>query len=503
MSNEIEFKEMSPSSFFQKNKQLCGFDNPIKSAYTSFRELFENSLDACEIAQVQPKIQTQINTMKDGMYSFIIIDNGLGVPPQHVANAFGKVFYGSKYELRQHRGELGMGGKMALLNSLVETDKPYRIVTATPDGQLIFAFTMGIDLLKNEPIVYNIDRKQNKTKWRGLGIQLYTKSNFPSAINRILTYLDFTTIVCPYITVTLTKDKELIFQHKATTNKIPVRPKVVSYHPHGVDLPILKALISSSKQNNLLKFLCTSFQRIGGETARKFLTYTNLTPETNPKKLNRQELLLLVEKLQSFDDFLSPDISCLSPITEEIFLNGIKMKFQPDFCVYSQRRGVHTGHPIIVECVIAIGGNIVTVVEKRLPEPYRFANKIPLLYDKGNCALYKVVRSIYPSAYKLSEGVKVAIFLNASSTHIPYKTVGKEYISPDYSEINNLIGNALKDALRKVKVYMSQRGRREYEAKKKSIFDIYLPLIAESLSPLAEKPVNELNDLLHSCLEGE
>ena len=49
-------KEISISAFFEKNRHLLGFDNPIKALATTVKELVDNSLDACEEMRVTPDI---------------------------------------------------------------------------------------------------------------------------------------------------------------------------------------------------------------------------------------------------------------------------------------------------------------------------------------------------------------------------------------------------------------------------------------------------------------
>ncbi|MCK5252011.1 MAG: hypothetical protein KAQ96_03645, partial [Thermoplasmata archaeon] len=43
-------KEISVSEFFERNKQLLGFDSPTRAVTTSVKEAVDNSLDACEEA---------------------------------------------------------------------------------------------------------------------------------------------------------------------------------------------------------------------------------------------------------------------------------------------------------------------------------------------------------------------------------------------------------------------------------------------------------------------
>lgn len=47
--------------------------------------------------------------------------------------------------------------------------------------------------------------------------------------------------------------------------------------------------------------------------------------------------------------------------------------------VPTRRTGVHEGHPFIVEAAVSLGGKTV----RPGPNVYRFANRIPLLFEAG------------------------------------------------------------------------------------------------------------------------
>ena len=49
-----EFKELTASEFFRRNKQMLGFSGKIRSLTMVFHELITNSLDAAEEAGIQP-----------------------------------------------------------------------------------------------------------------------------------------------------------------------------------------------------------------------------------------------------------------------------------------------------------------------------------------------------------------------------------------------------------------------------------------------------------------
>jgi len=59
----------SPAEFFAENQAIAGFDNMGKSLYTTIRELVENSLDACESANVLPDIVILIEDMTQAQFN--------------------------------------------------------------------------------------------------------------------------------------------------------------------------------------------------------------------------------------------------------------------------------------------------------------------------------------------------------------------------------------------------------------------------------------------------
>jgi len=49
-------KSISIAEFFEKNKQMLGFDSPHRSLITMIKEAVDNALDACEEAGILPDL---------------------------------------------------------------------------------------------------------------------------------------------------------------------------------------------------------------------------------------------------------------------------------------------------------------------------------------------------------------------------------------------------------------------------------------------------------------
>ena len=118
-------KEISVAEFFTKNRHLLGFDNKRKALLMTVKEAVDNSLDACQEADVLPEINVEIIQMSEFKYKVIIEDNGPGIVKKQIPNIFAKLLYGSKFHtLRQSRGQQGIGISAAVLYGQLTTGRP-------------------------------------------------------------------------------------------------------------------------------------------------------------------------------------------------------------------------------------------------------------------------------------------------------------------------------------------------------------------------------------------
>ncbi len=244
-----------------------------------------------------------------------------------------------------------------------------------------------------------------------------------------------------------------------------------------------KQLTNTVQGEPLTTFLTKRFQRVGNTTAIKFAEFANFKPEKRMGTLTNQELVQLSDSLQKFDDFMAPDSSCLAPLGEDPLEKGIKKFFNPDFTAVIQRSpSAYSGFPFIVEMGIAYGGDI----KSGGPHVYRYANRIPLLYDEGSDVVLKVVNDTDWSRYKVKGDPPFIIVSHICSTRIPYKTAGKENVA-DRQEIERELRLGLQFLSRKLSAYMSKRGQADMAKKRANLYAKYLPLIAEFCTELAGK----------------
>jgi len=261
-----------------------------------------------------------------------------------------------------------------------------------------------------------------------------------------------------------------------------------------------KQLTNTVQGEPLTTFLTKRFQRIGPTTAVKFAAFAKFKPEKRMGTLTNQELVNLSNSLQKFEDFMAPDSSCLAPLGAEPLEKGIKKFFNPDFVAVVQRpASAYSGFPFIIEMGIAYGGDI----KSGGPHVYRYANRIPLLYDEGSDVVLKVVNDTDWGRYKIKGEPPFIIVSHICSTRIPYKTAGKENVA-DRQEIERELKLALQFLSRKLSSFMSKRGQAEMAKKRANLYAKYIPLIAEFCTELAgKKKEPNYKKMLESEIESE
>ncbi|OYT50264.1 MAG: DNA topoisomerase VI subunit B [Desulfurococcales archaeon ex4484_204] len=485
-----KFRELTPSEFFYRNREIAGFSNPTKALYQAIRELIENALDATDSHGILPIVKVYVKrTPKPGIFKVSVEDNGIGIPPHYVPHAFGQLLYSSKYILRQTRGMFGLGAKMAVLYGQMTSGKPVEVVTSPINSSRIYMFKIMIDVKRNRPVVLKRASYSKSNDWHGTMVTIYLEGDWARARSKIYEYIRRTAIIAPYADIVFEDPDDNIVYFRRSTDKMPFPPKEVKPHPYGVDIEMVKLMVNSSSDTALKEFLINEFQGVGRVTAERVIMEAGLEPTVNPRKLKIEEIERLVKVMRASKIIRPPRGDHLSYLGEEIIKTGLTTILKPEFVeAVSRKPAVYEGHAFIVEAGIAYGGSI-SPAER--PMLLRYANKIPLLYDEGSDVSREVIdKKIDWSHYGVTFPSPLVILVHICSTKIPYRGVGKESIA-DVPEVEREIELAIRDVARKLRSYLYRRRREIEEVERAVAIAKYIPEVSRSLAKIVDNEVPE------------
>ena len=492
-------KSISVAEFFEKNRQILGFDSAPRSLITTIKEAVDNSLDACEEAEILPDILVQVERSDKDSLVIIVEDNGPGIVKEQIPKVFAKLLYGSRFHaLKQSRGQQGIGISASVLYSQLTSGHPTRIISKIGQGKPAHYYELMINTSTNEPEIL----KEEVLDWdrhHGTRIELEMEASYVKGRRQSVTeYLRSTAIVNPHARIKLIEpDKNEILFERAT-DKIPEAAKEILPHPHGIELGTLMKMLRYTERQKLTPFLRYSFSKIGHLTAEEICKASGLDGEMDPHEINRDQAKKLLEAFGKVK-IMAPPTDCLSPIGDNLIYKGLEKEFNVDYIATTSRTpSVYSGNPFLVEVGMAYGGDLQK--EDRV-DILRFANRVPLLYQQGGCVTTHAIESIKWKQYGLNQpggGLPtgpVAILVHVASTNVPFTSESKDAIA-DIPEIKAEIELAIKEVGRKLNMYMNRQENLKKRREKEIIITKVLPKMAKKLAETLDRDVPDINPVV-------
>ena len=537
---KVRYDRKAESEFFVDNSALAGFTGE-RILYMAVRELIENALDSCEIHRILPNISLSLKLLDQANDLWLISceDNGIGIPSDKVPVAVCSFLTSAKYVEKQQRGLFGVGLKMIAAFSTKDTDHPLRTWSKSSEEGSEYYFELRTDIGTNKPIVLT------KKLLRGEEVHIDSESGFkieavlrarlsPVTKNKIYDYVSHTSIVNPYAFLVFQTDEGKVTFDRRTT-VMPEPAKEVLPHPADMDMKTLKKAIMNfmHQKTTLHGVLCNSFQKLSGGKAKEIITKSNVVLKA-ADKYDEHELIKVVNVCKQ-TRFHAPNTDHLSPIGEEILTAGMTSEYtivtnrnetdtqlqtrlsikvlKPTLTAYSSRTCVVNNRPTVVECGIAYGGDISSF------KLFRFANKIPLLYDEGSDVAREVVSDVEINKMGISkkevkeqfaradnrsdravEFLPIHIFFHICSTKIPYKTAGKESIASE-GDLKKYMKACLADLYRKVSAQIRKELRMKEAESRLRLYKHYIPLIISAISESIMVDTQKLSEAFSQLAE--
>ncbi|MGV8162016.1 MAG: DNA topoisomerase VI subunit B [Candidatus Nanoarchaeia archaeon] len=484
-------REISIAEFFEKNRHLLGFDNKRKALLTTIKEAVDNSLDACEEADILPEIMVEVTEMGPDRFRVAIEDNGPGIIEKQIPKIFAKLLYGSKFhKLKMQRGQQGIGISAAVMYSQLTTGKATKIISKIHPSEPANYFELKINTQKNEPEIVSKSTKEWH-KESGTRVELELEASYLKGTQSVDEYLKQTAIINPHVTIIYQPPKgEQILLVRATDQK-PKQAQEIKPHPYGVELGMLIKMLNTTEAKTIKQFLMQDFSRVGDKAAEEILENSALLSKTKPSEISRDMAEKLMEGIKK-TKIMMPPTDCIVPIGAELLEKGIKKEVNAEFYAATSRSpDVYRGNPFLIEAAIAYGGEIQKEGSMTI---MRFANRVPLLYQQGACAVFEGVSETNWKQYGLQQSSgnlpqgPVVLVVHVASVWVPFTSEAKEAIA-HYPEMIREIKLAVQEVGRELYKYLSKKKRVGDEMKKRSYIELYMPHISDAL-----KDILSLND---------
>ena len=520
-------REISVSEFFLKNRHLLGFDSPRKALMTCVKEAVDNSLDACEEAGILPEISIDIEQTADDRFRVSITDNGPGIMKTQIPKIFAKLLYGSKFHrLRMSRGQQGIGISAAGMYGQLTTGNSTRILSRIKGSKAAHRIDVQIDTRSNKPTVLADEevewlptfhpvkpdgRPEKDIQYKhGTCVSIEMEAAYVRGRLSVDEYLKQCAIVNPHLALhyrlTLMqksdpkgqkpedpKTASTSVSYTRAVNKLPAPPTEIKPHPHGVELGILMQMLKDATARTLRGALSTDFSRVSDKAALEICERAKLNPKANPTRIAHQESEALYKAIQD-TKLMRPPTDCLSPIGEQAIIAGLKKEIEADFYTAVTRDPeVYRGNPFQIEVGIAYAKPD-PKQEIGADEPVRvmrFANRVPLLYQAGACAVSEAVTGVNWKAYGLSQPKNglplgpMVVLVHMASVWVPFTSESKEAIA-HYQEIIREMTYGMQECGRQLSVYLSKRRREAEAARKRNYIELYIPHLALGLKEILD-----------------
>jgi len=497
-----EQREVSVSEFFEKNRHLLGYDNPTRALLTVVKELVDNSLDACEEARIVPRVWIEVKSNGVDRFRVMVKDNGPGMVDKQIPLAMGKLLYGSKFfRLRQSRGQQGIGGSGAILYSQLTTGKPTSIVSSIGDGKSSF-YELMIDVKKNAPEIISHQLISDGKVWHGFKIEMEIEGRYIESKQSIPEYIKQVAIGNPYADIVFDGPTGR-FEFPRGANELPPLSKEIMPHPHGIELGVLRRMMKSTKSRTVASFLTNDFSRIGSGTAKEICNLAAIDPKITPQRLEVADSEKLFRAMQKVK-LVRPPTDCLSPLGKDLLLKGLKKEYKAEFFTAITRQPeVYRGNPFQVEVAVAYGGEL--PIEQTV-KIVRLSNRVPLIYQEGDCAITKSIAGTDWKRYGLTQSGRslpagpAVILVHLASVWVPFVSESKQAIA-SYPIIIKEIKLALQEIGRQLQHHVSGKRRAEMQQRRREIFDRYLPEVANAVGKLTNKKPEPILTKLKSMIK--
>jgi len=397
----------STAEYFAKNLQQVGFSSPTKAVLTTLKEAVDNSLDACEENQIAPEITVIIEKLGKGggrntdLIRIYVEDNGPGLAPEIVPKVFGEYLASSKFGRGQcSRGQQGIGISAATTWAQLTNAAGVTVKSKTASMRKAVEMKIDVDIKGNKGLVKAKETVEWKDKKHGTATEFKIDGRLQlNGDGGLLTYLEGTALVNPHLTLNFKVHENDWVNIERVSDKVPSVPPPTLPHPHTMKLGEFMTHALLYGNLTLKKFLRTAFSRVSDSSIQGFAKSglkKNLLPLTM-NKIKQQDFKAIFHAIQE-TDLMNPSTASVLTVGEEGLSNSINRLGEVDFfSVVTRKPKICDFKPVVVE--VAIARFLNRGKEDDSIQLLRFANRVPLQFDKSSCAITRAVESVNWKSY--------------------------------------------------------------------------------------------------------
>jgi DNA topoisomerase-6 subunit B len=493
----------STAEYFSKNLQQVGFSSPTKAVLTTLKEALDNSLDACEDAGILPDIKVTIQkkgpgTLKNTDQLLIRVeDNGPGIDPDDVAKVFGEYLASSKFGRgRCSRGQQGIGISAATTWAMQTTARGARVETKKASAKKAFSCVVDMDLKNNRGIL----RDKETIEWKrphGTTVEFSLDGRVQlQGEGGVLAYLRATSLVNPHLTLTYSIPETPKAVVERVTSTLPVVPEATEPHPHTMKLGEFMAhgrLFGRIKTGSWLK---RGFSRVSEKTLEELRATKKVPPgilDRNIESLSETDFKLLFAAIQDLK-LLAPSTGSVLAIGEEGLALSIRRLGDIDFfAVLSRKPTICDFKPVQVEVAIARLRQRGGEDNEEPVQVLRFANRVPLQFDKAACAIVKAINSVTWRSYGIRQPKDslplgpYIVAVSVVSPFIKFKNASKETVDAS-DELVEELRRALMQTGQRLSRYLKREHKADELEQRAQHIEQFGPILVETLARILKAP---------------
>ncbi|CAN5660994.1 hypothetical protein BH10BDE1_BH10BDE1_27340 [soil metagenome] len=483
----------STAEYFAKNLQQVGFSSPLKAVLTTLKEAVDNSLDACEENSILPDITVVVRKIGVGsgksadLVEIIVEDNGPGLDPEDLPKVYGEYLASSKFGRGQAtRGQQGIGISAAVTWAQLTNASGVLVTSKTSRMRKAFHGSIDVDIKQNKGVI----KTKEMIDWdRPHGVRVEFRIDGRIQLNGdggILTYLEGTTLVNPHLKLRYKLNDADWVNIPRVSDVVPEVPPSTLPHPHTMKLGEFITHAGVYGKSEFGKFLKAGFSRVNDVTLK------DLTKNGLPKgllsmpvsKMNEAQFKTAFQVIGK-TEMQSPSTRSVLTVGEEAMAKSILRLGDVDFfSVVTRKPKICDFKPVVVEVALARflnrGG------EDQSIQLLRFANRVPLQFDKSACAITNAVESVNWRSYGLAQSKDslpngpYVFAISIVSPFIKFKNASKETIDAS-DELVEEIRRALMQAGQKLSRHIRRENKEADLERKISHIEQFGPILVEGL----------------------